>query len=896
MAWRETRGAWRHVLYFFICIALGVGAVVGIDLFATQLESTVTREARALQGGDIEIRSSYPLSEHGRSVLAPFRGRGVVTTHATELVAMAAASARSKEGDPGARATQVVELKAVEATYPLYGSIRIEPDQPFWSLLAPPSQSCTSALSVTPYTTCYGAVVQEALLIRMGLAVGDPLKIGQARFLITGVVRKEPDRMAGAFSLGPRVFVSQEGLAAAELVKPGSRLRERYLLRLPPTLPVVPLLYELRGRLSQDSVRITSYQDAQPQLRQFLAQLARYLGLIGLTALFLGGIGVGSSLHAFLREKLQTIAVLKTLGADSRTIVRTYLVQALALGLVGSTAGAAFGIGLHFALPPLLGQILGPEMVHQLEISAKFSPAAALPVAKGIGLGLASTLLFALWPLLGIRHVEPALILRREVQPGSVPLGSEAPGRLSRLCRSWLPDRIRAVSVVGVAVGLAGLGVWQAGSWRIGLLYLGGLGVAVVALFVSAIALVRLLTLSAAILPGARSLAVRQAISNIRRPGSQATAVLVSIGIGVMVILTVSLLEQALLDQVGGSRPTDAPTFFFIDIQPDQKDAFMHLLAVRTGDPKADAVPLVRSRLHAVNGRRVNAEERLGRGSEAPNEERRKNWYVTREYVLTMLPHLPKDNRIVKGTWWGEEPASPRPLLSLEEEAAKNLGVNVGSTITLEIQGATVSAEVASIRKVEWGNFSTNFYMILSPGSLDGAPLTYVATVRVPVQDELPLQEAVVSAFPNVTAINIRDVLDSFSRIVDRLSLAIQAVALFCVATGAVVMAAALSAGRYRRLYESVIFKAIGATRAVLVRAFALEYALLGFVGGLVGAGLASALSWWILRYSFDLDWALRPMVLTAGVAVTMLLSLAVGFLSTFRILGERPLSVLRRD
>ena len=898
MAWRETRGAWRHVLYFFVCIALGVGAVVGIGLFASQVESTVTREARALQGGDLEIRSSYPLSEHGRSVLASLGGRGVVTTHATELVAMAAAPARAKDGAPEARATQVVELKAVEPGYPLYGAVRTEPDRQLAELLGPPASSCRAAIfrDPRPHATCYGAVVQEALLIRMGLAVGEPLKIGQARFLITGVVRKEPDRMAGAFSLGPRVFVSQEGLAAAELIKPGSRLRERYLLRLPPTLPLVPLLYELRGRLSKDSVRLTTYRDAQPQLRQFLTQLARYLGLIGLTALFLGGIGVASSLHAFLREKFQTIAVLKTLGADSRTIVRTYLIQALALGLVGSVAGAALGIGLHFALPPLLGRLLGPELVHQLEISAKLSPAAALPVAKGIGLGLASTLLFALWPLLGIRHVQPAVIFRREVQTGPAHLTGAAAGRLSWLFQSWLSDRVRAVSVVGIAAGLAGLGVWQAGSRRIGLLYLGGLVVAVVALFISGIALVRLLTWGAAILPGTRSLAVRQAVSNIRRPGSQTTAVLVSIGIGVMVILTVSLLERALLDQVGASRPTDAPTFFFIDIQPDQKDAFMHLLSVRTGDPKAEAVPLVRSRLYAVNGRRVAAEERSGQDPGSSNEDRRKNWYVTREYVLTMLQHLPKDNRVAKGVWWGEGSSPRRSLVSIEEEAAKNLGVDVGSTITLEIQGATVSAEVASIRKVEWGNFSTNFYMILSPGSLDGAPLTYVATVRVPAQDEMPLQQAVVPAFPNVTAINISDVLDSFSRIVDRLSLAIQAVALFCVATGAVVMAAALSAGRYRRLYESVIFKAIGATRALLVRAFALEYAVLGFVGGLVGAGLASALSWWILRYSFDLDWALRPSLLIAGVATTMLLSLAVGFLSTFRILGERPLSVLRQD
>ena len=344
MVWRETRGAWRHFLYFFACIAIGVGALVGVSLFGTNVDRAVTKEARGLLGGDLEIRLTHPLSVTGQGVLGSLGERGMVFTHISELVAMAA---RTTPGSSGTQSTQIIELKAVESLYPLYGTIRLEPAQSLDMLLNPDEGTCGGMV-------CFGALAQESLLIRMGLSVGDHVKIGQATFLITGIVRTEPDRMANAFSLGPRVMVSQEGLREAGLVKPGSRVRERYLIKIPPGKPVEPLLSELRDRLAADSVRISSYRSAQPQLRQFLDQLSRYLGLIGLTALFIGGLGVGTSIHAFLRDKLRTIAILKAVGADSVTVISTYVVQAIFLGSVGSLAGILLGIGLQRALPPLM--------------------------------------------------------------------------------------------------------------------------------------------------------------------------------------------------------------------------------------------------------------------------------------------------------------------------------------------------------------------------------------------------------------------------------------------------------------------------------------------------------------------------------------------------------------
>ncbi len=883
MAWRELRSAWRHFLYFLACIALGVGAVVGVSLFSTNVERAVLKEARGLLGGDVEVRLSRPIGGPGSAVLQSLAERGVLATRVSELVAMVA---RVDPAQGGAGVTQLVELKAVEPRYPLYGVVKFEPDRPLTELLHPSETNCREA--------CHGAVVQDTLLIRLGLLIGDAIKVGQASFRITGIIRTEPDRMANMFSLGPRVLISQEGLAAAELVKPGSRVRERHLLKLPASMLLSPLLHELRGRLAAESARVSSYRDAQPQLKQFLDQLARYLGLVGLTALFVGGIGVALSIQAFVREKLQSIAILKTLGADSKTIIHSYLGQAVGLGLVGSVVGIAIGVALQSVLPQAVSTLLATDVLQQVEFTSMPALAAVPPIAKGLGLGVLTTLLFSLWPLLTVRDIKPAAIFRREVETERMPLDRRNIPKWKRVGRLITADPLRSVTAAGIGIGLAGLSVWQAGSLAIGGLFIGGLLMAVAVLTGAAKALLRGLRA----VPMVRDLSVRQALGNIQRPGGQTLGVMVSIGVGVMVILAIALLEHALVRQVGENRPSASPTFFFIDIQPDQAAAFIELVHRRTGDFAPDLTPLVRSRLHAINGRAVTVDRDSDQEDQPSQsrEEKRKNWYVSREYVLTFLDQVPKDNTIVKGAWWKPGQVLSRPQVSVEEEAAKSLGIDVGTLLDLNIQGTILQAEVSSIRKVEWGNFSTNFYMIFSPGSLDAAPMTYVATVRVTPRDEVAFQSAIVAAFPNVTAINIGEVLSSFARVLDRLSLAIRAVALFCLLAGALVMAAALAATRYRRLYEAVILKALGATRGLIARSFAAEYALLGCVAGVIGVALASLFSWAILRYILELPWALELPLLGIGLGCTILLTLLVGFLSTYRILGQPPLTVLRHE
>lgn len=870
LAWRETRTSWKHFVYFFICIALGVGAVVGLGLFAANIEQTITRDARALLGGDLEIRLTHRLGDPGQAVLDSLRGRDILVSHVSELVAMSATAHRDDRGVSD-RSTQLVELKAVDPAYPLYGSVTTQPQTPLSALLHPIEDPfCPNR--------CFGAVVQPALLIRLGLELGSPLKIGQAVFIIRGTLEQEPDRVAGAFSLGPRVLISRQGLAATDLVRPGSRIRERYLLRLPSDVPLKGMAHEMRGRLADEGARVVTYQDAQPRIRRFLEQLAQYLGLIGLAALFIGGIGIASTIQAFLKEKVLTLAILKTLGAESRVLLASYLGQALFLGVIGSGLGIVVGLVLLALLPELLSGMLDLSMTRQLF---------ALPLIKGVVLGMLTTLLFALWPLLGIRHVPPALVFRREVTPH--PDRDESGGAtwFSRMRRRLSADPPRYATALGITAGLAALAMWQARSVTLGLLFVGGLAVAIGMLALGALGLIRLV----GVFPFGRSFAVRHACTNLRRPDGQVSSILVAIGVGVMVVVTVSLVEGALLRALGERIPTDAPSFFFIDIQPDQATPFRHLVSERTSAPP-ELLPVVRSRLSAIDGRDVD-----------PNryQNRRDGWYFTREYVLTYREDLPEGNAIVEGGWWNgaadkDEAGGTGGRVSVEADAARHLGLEVGSTVTFDIQGTPIRAHVTSLRSVDWSSFSPNFYMILEPGSLTGAPVTYIAAVRVPSSMEVPLQQAVVRHFPNVTAIKVGDVLANVVRMLKRLVFAIQGIAAFCIVTGAIVLAGALAATRYRRIRESAILKAFGATRRILTLSFATEYLLLGAMAGVIGIGLAVLLSWAVTTFVLDIGWAFLPRILTVALACTMLLVLVVGTLGTFRILGRPPLAVLREE
>ncbi|HET8761122.1 MAG TPA: FtsX-like permease family protein, partial [Nitrospiria bacterium] len=738
----------------------------------------------------------------------------------------------------------LVELKAVEDAYPFYGRVETAPDRPLASWLGggPP----------------FGAVVHEALLIRLGLSPGDRFRLGDAEFVAAAVLRAEPDRTAGAFSLGPRVLIARAALDHTALVRTGSRVRYRTLVALPAEAePAERVRDALRAELADEPVQIAAFADAQPQLRRSLDRVGAYLGLVGVTALLLGGVGVAGSARALLAERWRTIALLKCVGAEARTVAWATLGELAVLGLCGGALGAGFGALGQRVLTAAAAAFTG------LSPSGAASP---WPYAQGAMVGVLTGVAFSLGPLLAAARAPAAAVLRHEASP-------LRPGRAAW----WL-------GAVGSAAA-GGLAWWQTRSAATAALYVGGIAAAALVLTAAAWGLGRLVRQA----PAPPSFAWRRGLGALTRPGAHAAAAMLSIGLGVTAVLVVGFVERAIRAELTERVPRDAPSLFFIDIQPDQRDGFAALLAARP--TAADVVPVARGRLRVVGDRAVGTES--GSGGESDSR-----WYLTREYVVTVRPDLPRGNAVTKGRWWDALPSDDQTgaRVSVEQELARRLGIDVGSTIVLDVQGVPLEARVASLRSVDWDNRGLNFFLLFSPGALDEVPITYVAAARAAAGDEIALQQAVVAAFPNVTAIPIGEVLASVARVIERVSSAVRGVALLVAAAGFIVLGGALAAGRAARLREAMILKTLGAGRGAMTRALTVEFGLVGAAAGVLGTGMAAALAWAMARWLFEVPWVWAPDLAFNGVALTVAGTVAVGLGGTYRLLGKRPFPVLRGE
>ncbi len=835
MVLREVRGSLRHFLFFLISIAIGVGSIVGVGNIAANFEAMTQHEAKNLLAADLEVRLSQPLSDAGKSIIEPLKEKGVSAVLIAELIGMAS--------NPVSTQTQLVEVKAVEPGYPFYGRLVIEP---------PVSN---------PFQNPDAVYVEEGLLLRLKLAVGDRIGLGDHDFIIGGMVKKEPDKVAGPFSLGPRVLLSKEALDRAGLVKLGSRVRRKLLIKTEGQWSPDALKEKLEVDLQEEGVRIKTYREVQPRLRRFLDNFTTYLGLVGLITLMIGGIGVGGNVHAFLTERIETIAILKSLGTASSSILKIYLFLVLLLGGIGSVIGIALGIGIYFVLSGLLSDFLPPGFIFEL---------APAPVFQGVTMGLLTTLLFSVWPLRVVGNISPARVFRHEVEVLEI--------------KSQRKDFMNRLYLIGaLVVGWIALAIWQAGSWKLGTSVAAGLAVSILLLFLTGRAMLFIVKR----LGSPRSLALRYGISNLYRPGRQVMAILLSLGIAVMVLLTLSQVEKSLMVQLQQNIPEDAPALFLIDIQSDQKEKLMGILEGWPLKQPTQLTPLIRSRLHSVNGQVV---------SEMDLEDRRDAWYFTREYVLTYRDKLPPNNTVRQGHWWEGEGTDRSGLVSVESEAGRHLGVSLGSDVVFDIQGVQVAGKVSSVRDVDWGSMTTNFYFIFPPEVLQGAPETFVATVTSNQVDDRAIQNAVIDAFPNVTIIPIREILETIARILGEIARTVAFMALLGLTVGLVVVSGAIAATRGRRVHEMVLFKILGATRPKLMAMMAVEYAVFGFLAAVVGGTLSVIFSWVIVKYFLDIPWQFEWQILATGGVSTIALTLITGFLVTYRTLGEKPLVALRAE
>jgi putative ABC transport system permease protein len=847
IAWREMRAARARFLFVVLAVAIGTGALTGVRGFAGSFRRMLLREARTLMAADLSARIfALPTAEQ-EAVLRGLELRGVRRTWITETVTMASSGAAPNP--------VLVALKAVDpGVYPFYGEVRLQPPRPLGAALGPDS-----------------AVVSDDLLVRLSVRPGDMLRIGGCEFRIAGLLVSEPDRMTGTLNVGPRVMLSRAGLDRTGLIGIGSRASERYLFRLPPG--GVPGVGQVRPILKQafPEASIADYRETHPIITRGLNRATTYLGLIGLIALAIGAMGVASAMRGHLQQKLDSIAILKCIGARSGQVIRIYVSETLLLGLAGGTLGALFGIGVAAAFPGMIARYFA------IDVARSWDP---WPAVQGIGIACLITLLFTLPPLYSIRDIKPAQVFRRDVE-GAPGLGHSRAGRPSAPQVRLL--LLRLAILLGTAAIAATL---TEGSPRVALrtgLYFAfalaaGLGLLALAARLFLRFVRGFLASAGARLPGA----VRHGLANLYRPGNQARPAVIALGVGVMFTLMVFLIQDALVRQIRGSTPPNMPNVFLLDIPGPQRQAVGGLIAGQAGvKASPDIAFAVAARITAVDGVAIGS---TGLGGH----------HFAHTRSVTEMAGRPPDTEILEGAWW--DPAASEPQVCLNEESAAALRVHPGSTLDWTIWGRALRTRVACVQRTESVRMAARFEFIFSPGHLAGFPAVWYGSARVRPADVPALQRAVYERFPTVTVVNVADVMQIVEQVVERIALVIRFLSAFTILAGAVMVASSVAGTRFRRIREVVILKTLGATRRRIAWIFSVEFLAMGLVAGVVGALLASAFSALLLKQLLEIDF--RPGIGVNAVAVlaAAAVSTAAGWLASFRILGRKPLEILREE
>ncbi|HEY3368738.1 MAG TPA: FtsX-like permease family protein [Symbiobacteriaceae bacterium] len=831
-ALREFRRGRRRFVFFLLCIAIGVAGLTGIKGFNASLQGALLREARTLMAADLQLSTGRTATPAQAELLAGLPARGIAVAHNVETASMAV--------NPATRDTTLVEVKAVGPGYPFYGALAVNPPAPL---------------------TDETALVGPELLDRLGLKVGDTVKLGSTTFVIGGVIVQEPDRITAGFAMGPRVMITPAGLARANLIQFGSRAQNIYLFKLADPKQVGALRSELTTAFAKERPRIADYREANPTVRRFLDRLTAFLSLVSLVALLVGGLGVANATRVFIQEKLDAIAVMKCLGATNRKVTGVYLTQMLMLGLAGSALGVAAGYGVQLFLPKLAGTFLN------LTLTPYLSPEVAL---QGLLVGVLTAFLFTLLPLTAIADVKPALVFRRAM--------GEA--RLDR--RTTVREGL-LLTVTGLGIAL--ISTWVSGSVKWGFAFVGGLGAAT--LLLGGAARVAVGIVKRIRVPRSWP-AARQGLANLHRPGSQASAVVLALGVGVTLVLTIFLLQRGLLREVRLTSPAGAPNMFFMGLQQADEPAFKAFLRSQPGVLNApDPIPFVRGKLVKVNGKSM---EEL---TLAENDQRWFNSMQTLSYSAT----LPSGNELLRGRWWTPADYQDKLVISVESEAATRLHLDVGMTMDLELEGSIPAhAEIMNIRKTTDYRAGGAFNFVLGPSELGPVPVSFIGQANVAQGAAGPLQREMAAQFPGVTAIDLNDILKTVGTVLDRIGLVIRFVAGFSVAAGLIILASSIAATKFRRTREAVLYKTLGATRSRVWRMFAVEYATIGLVAGIVGAGLAAGVTWALLRFVMESTYHFELLPLLAGIGVTIVLTVAVGVLSTVDVVSAKPYQVLREE
>lgn len=840
LARRELRGGIKGFRVFIACLALGVAAIAGVGSVSAALTRGLAEGGQDILGGDVSIRLIHrEASAEERAYL----GERAAVSGSAEMRGMA----RNAAAD-AARGQTLVELKAVDDAYPLYGAMELSPAIPF-----------DEAIAIRGGVP--GLVVEPNLLSRLGVAVGDHVRIGDTDFELRATIIREPDRVSDGFALGPRAMISWEALSGTGLVQPGSLIQYHYRIRLPDAArsnaDISAWVADLDARFPDAGWRVTDRSDSAPGVRRFVERVALFLSLVGLTALVVGGVGVANAVKSYLDGKRATIAIFKCLGAPGALIFRLYLLQVMALAMVG----VAIGLVIGGAAPFIVDAVAGDMIPIPAELGLYGGP---LLLAAAYG-GL-TALAFAIWPLARAREVPATSLFRDLVAP------------LRRF-----PRPVYVAATAAALALLAGLAIALAEERLFALWFVMGASGVFIVLWAAAQGIMAL----AARAPRVRSPELRLALANIHRPGAPTSAVVLSLGLGLTLLVTVSLINGNLTGEIAGDLPDRAPAFFFVDVQPDQIDALESLVTSRDDVSGFNRVPMLRGKIASVNG--VPSEE-LTVAQEA-------QWALRGDRGITYSAALPEGSKLVRGTWWPEDYAGP-PLVSFSEELAQGFGVGVGDRIAINVLGREIEAKIANTRLIEWTNLGINFVLVFSPGLLSAAPHTVLATVEMnggPLAEEA-LERDVTSEFPNITSVRVREALEAVNSLLENFAMAVRATGAVTLAAGVLVLAGAMAAGFHSRVRDAVVLKVLGATRARILGVYIREYAALGLATALV-AGLAGTVAAWVvITMLMELPWRFLPGTLALTILLATLVTVGLGLMGTWRALSVPSAPVLRVD
>jgi putative ABC transport system permease protein len=834
LAWRESRTARRRLLLYMSSISFGVAALVAIDSFSGNVTSSVHEQSRALLGGDIYVASNSPFPAMVESTLVKASGRAGVAWQD---------NFPSMIVNPRALTTRLVDVRAISRRYPLYGTITSEPAAAWGEL-----------------HDGRNVVVDRSLLVTLQANVGDSVQLGTQNFRIAGVLLSVPGDLGIAAVVGPRVYFDLAQLDSTKLVTNGSRVRYEGVAKLPAGVNAEEFAADKRPGLAKVGIRLSTAGRNEERLSETIDQLSDFLALVGLVALLLGGIGVASGVHAFVMRKIDTVAVLRCVGATSWQVLAVYVMQAGVMGLIGAGAGTAIGVGIQLLAPRFLAQFL------PVDVAVSVVPSA---VITGLVIGVWVALIFALRPLIALRSVSPLQALRREAD--------------ADVMRRVQYDPLHLVVTGAIVASLLALGVARAQTGLRGLAYSGSIALAIALLWLVAVLLTRAARMSSR--PGL-PFPVRQGIAALYRPGNQTRSVILALGFGVFLIGTLYQVQQNLLRSLNSRLEQSRANLLFFDVQQAMVPAVDSAIA-RSGSVVVERTPVIRMRIASINGKRLrNDAERM----------RRARWAATREYNSTFRDTITTAERLTRGRWFATTHARGElPEVSVEESVGRQLGLELGDQVTWDVQGVEVPTRVTSFREVQWANFQTNFFVVFSPDALNDAPKQYVVLVDVKDSRTIPrLQGSVVTQYPTISSIDLTLVRQTLLGVIGKVTTAIRFLALFSLGLALPVLFSAVSATRRQRLREGVLLKTLGATRRQIGQIMLSEYAVLGALGAIAGVLLSTAGAWALLHFIFK-----QPFVMAAGtmlaVALAMMaLSVSIGLLTGRDVFAETPMAALR--